>query len=338
MSTVNTDSYFVFKTPAMRQVYLEVDRFAPTDAPAFLMGETGTGKESIAKIIHNLSRRKDAPYVEVNCASIPSELMESHLFGSVKGAYTSSKEDILGYLREADGGTIFFDEISEMPLSAQSKLLRALQDKKFRPVGAKKDANSDFRVIASTNRSIEEILSNKILRSDLYYRISTFEVNLPPLRERPKDILPLAGFILKRLSEKYKKNFTGFEVQASNFLQHFSWPGNIRELYGCIENALTMAETKTIKMTDLKYKYQFGHILESTEGMGLLAIKERELILKTLAETKTMEEAAEILGVSRGTLYEKRKRIMEGSFGRNKERVDSKVNGVKHPDTSRLSI
>lgn len=299
----------VFRSPAIKAILRIAERIAPSEASVLLTGESGTGKEVFADFIHAHSHRAHGPLVKVNCAALPHELIESELFGVVKGAYTGAHADREGLFRQAEGGTILLDEISEMPLDTQSKLLRVLQDKVYRPVGGKTNCRADCRLIASTNRRPEEAIRDSKLRADLYYRISAVALHLPPLRERPEDIMPLAGSFLKRLATQTGRCVTGFSEEASEALQRYPWPGNVRELHNEIQRVLLVSEGTLIEIHDLSIPVADETAMEATHG-GLppLEALERDAIVKALGKAsgnKTL--AARELGVTRQTLYNKLK-------------------------------
>ena len=226
----------------MQNVVRTIERIAPSDVTILITGESGTGKEVIADLIHALSPRSKNKIVKVNCAALPRELIESELFGSVKGAFTGAHTDRDGLFRQAEGGTLFLDEISEMPIDTQSKLLRVLQDQEVRPVGGKTDYKTNCRIIAATNRKPEDAIKDGKLREDLFYRISAISVHLPPLRERREDILPLANAFLKRFAAQANRTLRGFTPAAADRLTAFDWPGNVRQLQNEIQRAVLLCE------------------------------------------------------------------------------------------------
>src|SRR5438445_12387696 len=219
-----------FRSSAMTDVVTTVRRVAPSDVAILITGESGTGKEVIADLIHACSPRKKARIIKINCAALPRELIESELFGSVKGAFTGAHTDREGLFRQAEAGTLFLDEISEMPVDTQSKLLRVLQDQEVRPVGGKTSYKTNCRIVTATNRKTDEAIKDGKLREDLFYRISAISVHLSPLRERPEDIMPLANAFLKRFAAQANRATTGFTQSAEDRLEGFDWPGNVRQL------------------------------------------------------------------------------------------------------------
>src|SRR5665213_373189 len=241
----------IFQSPAMKAIVRTIERVAPSDVSILITGESGTGKEVIADMIHTLSPRLKGPLIKINCAALPRELIESELFGSVKGAFTGANVDREGLFRQAEGGTLLLDEISEMPIDTQSKLLRVLQEKEVRPVGGRSSYKTDCRIIAATNRQTEEAIKSGKMREDLYYRISAITVHLPPLRERREDILPLATSFLKRFDAQSGRNISGFTPGATEALRSFDWPGNVRQLQNEIQRAVLMCEGNMVDERDL---------------------------------------------------------------------------------------
>jgi DNA-binding NtrC family response regulator len=307
ISTMSGSSAPVFQSPAMQNVVRTVERVAPADVTILITGESGTGKEVIADLIHNLSPRSKNKIVKVNCAALPRELIESELFGSVKGAFTGAHTDRDGLFRQAEGGTLFLDEISEMPIDTQSKLLRVLQDQKVRPVGGKTDYQTNCRIIAATNRKPEDAIKDGKLREDLFYRISAISVYLPPLRERREDILPLAHAFLKRFASQANRTLRGFTPAAAERLAGFDWPGNIRQLQNEIQRAVLLCEGPDVDASDLSVSEirmvpSEGHDTSFT----LLEGVERNAIIQMLRETGGNKlETAKKLGIGRQTLYNK---------------------------------
>jgi transcriptional regulator with AAA-type ATPase domain len=321
----------VFESPAMKNIIRLAEKVAPIDVSVLLVGETGVGKEVVANIIHGLSERRAHPPVKVNCATVPKELAESLFFGAVKGSYTGSIGDTAGYFREADKSTIFLDELPEMPYEMQTKLLRVLEDKKFRPVGAKADVASDFRIIWASNTPIEEAIKERKLREDLYYRINEFTLHIPPLRERTEDIVPLANFFFGQAVKKSKKEIRGFSKDVLERFGCSDWPGNVRQLRRVVRTAVFMCEGDTIEDRDIDMHVETGG------GLSRLEAVERKEIIKTLQETgndKTQTAAA--LGIGRQTVYNKIKKygipgyIREQSNGETPETTRAGSNGNGH--------
>jgi DNA-binding NtrC family response regulator len=309
VSTLTGGSAPVFKSVQMREVLRDIERVASSEASVLVCGESGTGKEVVADLIHSLSARSEGPFVKVNCAALPATLVESELFGAAKGAYTGSHADREGLFQRAAGGTILLDEITEMPPDAQAKLLRVLQEKTFRPVGAKDAVEADCRVLSSTNRPVQEAIREHRLRPDLFYRISAITLNLPPLRERRDDVVPLAQVFLRRFNSLAGRNVGGFTPAALAALQHHDWPGNVRELENQIQRGILMAEGTLVDARDLGLNpgHPFGAATAGAVGepLGLRAV-EREAILRALRESGGNKAAAAArLGVTRQTLYNK---------------------------------
>ncbi|MCB1481780.1 MAG: sigma-54-dependent Fis family transcriptional regulator [Rhodobiaceae bacterium] len=242
----DTESAFIGEAPKMIALYRQIMRIAPSTAPAFITGESGTGKELCANAIHKQSGRRPDRFIAINCAAIPHDLMESELFGHVRGAFTGATDDRPGAMQLADGGTLFLDEICEMDLSLQAKLLRALQTGTVRRVGAGADESVNVRIICATNRDPEGEMSAGRFRSDLFYRLHVLPVHLPPLRERGSDVMKLANAFLKRFSDEENRQFTGFSAEAGRFLCSYDWPGNVRQLENLIRRIVVMHDGNTV--------------------------------------------------------------------------------------------
>ncbi len=301
----------IFRSASMQQVVRTVERIAPSDATVLITGESGTGKEVISDLVHALSTRSKGRLLKINCAAIPRELIESELFGSVKGAFTGAHADRDGYFRQADGGTLFLDEISEMPIDVQSKLLRVLQDQEVRPVGSKNSYKTNCRIIAATNRKPEDAIRDGKLREDLFYRISALSVHLPPLRERRDDIMPLANAFLKRFAAQASRDVRGFKPDAIERLTAFDWPGNIRQLQNEVQRAVLLSEGDEVAAADLsiaesRISASATPAPELDPSFTLLEGVERNAIISTLKETHGNKlETAKRLGIGRQTLYNK---------------------------------
>ena len=297
----------VFQSAAMRDIVRTIERVAPSDVSILITGESGTGKEVIADLIHLLSPRTKARIIKINCAALPRELIESELFGSVKGAFTGAYSDREGFFRQAEGGTLFLDEISEMPVDTQSKLLRVLQDQEVRPVGGKTSYKTNCRIVAATNRKTDEAIRDGKLREDLFYRVSAISVYLPPIRERREDIMPLANSFLKRFSAQANRVIRGFTPSAVDRLTAFDWPGNVRQLQNEIQRAVLLSEGTEVDATDLS----ITSARSAADGGGdtsftLLEGVERNAISQMLKETGGNKlETAKRLGIGRQTLYNK---------------------------------
>jgi DNA-binding NtrC family response regulator len=296
----------VFVCEAMQKVVRTVRRVAPSDVSILITGESGTGKEVIGDLIHQSSPRASGPFMKVNCAALPRELIESELFGHKKGAFTNATADKKGLFKMAEGGTLLLDELSEMPIEFQSKLLRALQDKEVRAVGDNVTYKIDCRVIAATNRKVEEALRDGKLREDLFYRVSTISVHLPPLRERREDIMPLANAFMKRFAAQANRVINGFTTEAQDRLRAFDWPGNVRQLQNQVQHAVLMGEGTEITGADLSITATGAADTDSESGITMLESLEKNTITQMLRETNGNKlEAAKKLGIGRQTLYNK---------------------------------
>jgi DNA-binding NtrC family response regulator len=299
----------IFRSPAMQEVVRTIERVAPSDVTILITGESGTGKEVIADLLHSLSPRSKNKIIKINCAALPRELIESELFGSVKGAFTGAHSDREGLFRQAEGGTLLLDEISEMPVDTQSKLLRVLQDQEVRPVGGKASYKTNCRIVAATNRKPEEAIKEGKLREDLFYRISAISVHLPPLRERRDDILPLANAFLRRFAAQASRDIHGFTHAAIDRLTDFEWPGNVRQLQNEIQRAVLLCEGNEIDAADLSVTNAKPSVDLSGEidpNYTLLEGVERNVIIQMLKSADgNKHEAAKRLGIGRQTLYNK---------------------------------
>jgi Nif-specific regulatory protein len=253
---INNQGYhtLIAKSPIMLEKIDIIDRVAKTDSSVLILGESGVGKEIFAEQIHLRSPRSKEPFVRVNCAAIPEGLLESELFGHVKGAFTNAFQTRQGRFESADGGTIFLDEIGDLPLPLQAKLLRVIQQKTFEKVGSDISVTVNVRILAATNKDIEALVEKGEFRSDLYYRLNVLPIYIPPLRQRPEDIPELADFFLKKCIWETKKQFSGFSDKAMEAMLSYSWPGNIRELENCIERACVIGKNKWIQQEDLFLK------------------------------------------------------------------------------------
>jgi len=297
----------IFQSAVMREVVRTVERIAPSDVTVLITGESGTGKEVIADLVHTFSPRSKGRIIKINCAALPRELIESELFGSVRGAFTGAHADREGLFRQAESGTLFLDEISEMPVDTQSKLLRVLQDQEVRPVGGKTAYKTNCRIIAATNRKPEEAIQEGKLREDLFYRISAISVHLPPLRERREDIMPLANAFLKRFAAQANRGIKGFSSPAIERLTGFDWPGNVRQLQNEVQRAVLLCEGDEVGAMDLSIsKARASGDEPSDTNFTLLEGVERNAIVQMLKETGGNKlETAKRLGIGRQTLYNK---------------------------------
>ncbi|WP_149205685.1 sigma-54-dependent transcriptional regulator [Flavobacterium johnsoniae] len=293
--------YFTGTSQKIKQAYSVAEKVARTDANVLILGENGTGKYVFAEFIHQNSERKNQPFVHVDLGSLSDNLFESELFGYAKGAFTDAKTDTPGRFETAQNGTIFLDEIGNIPLHLQAKLLHILQTKTLTRLGESKPRPLNVRVIAATNSDIKSEVKNKTFREDLLYRINTMEINLPPLRERKDDIVPMANFILENIAEKYNQENWRFEENVSPYLERYPWKGNVREMENKIERALILAENNTISVTDLDI-LDFEEIQENDDNP--LSEMEKTAIEKALFKHHgNISKTAEELGLSRAALY-----------------------------------
>ncbi len=253
------------KSPAIQIVKETIEKIAPYDINVLIVGESGTGKEVVARTIHRLSNRADKPFVAINCASLPEELLESELFGYKKGAFTGATSDKKGLIEEANKGTLFLDEIGEMPLSLQAKLLRFIETKKIRPLGSVKEIDVDVRIISATNRNLEDEIKKGNFREDLYYRLSTITIKMPSLKERKEDIPLLVENILKQLKDKYKKDIKTISPEFLNYLMHYDFKGNIRELRNILEKAVILSESDELNIPVLSVQNKNSIYIDNPE-------------------------------------------------------------------------
>ena len=292
----------------MQHVRRLIDKVAPCDARVLITGENGTGKELVARWLHAKSNRAGAPFVEVNCAAIPSELIESELFGHERGAFTSAIKQRKGKFEQASGGTLFMDEIGDMSLAAQAKVLRALQERKISRVGSDKDVDVDVRIIAATNKNLREEIKKGNFREDLFHRINEFTLRMPDLKERKEDILLFANFFLDQANKELDKHLIGFDSKASQALLNYHWPGNLRQMKNIVKRATLLAQGSFITLLELGTE-----LLEtSTVCSASMALRneetEKEHILEALRQTgNNKSKAAQLLNIDRKTLYNKLK-------------------------------
>ena len=294
-------------SPAMKNIGKTLDKIAPTDATVLITGENGTGKDVLAREIHAHSLRSEKPMVAVDAGAITETLFESELFGHVKGAFTDAHTDHMGKFEQADGGTLFLDEIGNIPLHLQAKLLRAIQNRSVVRVGGSEAIPVNIRLICATNMDLDSLVCEGRFREDLYYRINTVHIALPPLRERKEDIIPLAQLFLERFARKYHRPLTGISDDAAEALKEYRWSGNIRELQNCIEKAVILSDGTTLTEKDLQLERS-----GKPAGTTIRAVSESEeerLIRDAMERTGgNISAAAKMLGVSRPTLYAKLKK------------------------------
>jgi two-component system, NtrC family, response regulator HydG len=294
------------QSPSMRRVYDMVSRIADSSSTVLITGESGTGKELVASALHQQSTRRNAPFVAVNCAAIPESLLESELFGHVKGAFTDASRERAGLFVRAGDGTLFLDEIADVPLAMQAKLLRALQERRVRPVGSDKEVAFEARIVAATHKDLESEVSAGRFRQDLYFRIHVLEVTLPPLRARGSDVLALAQHFLGRHGNAHR-----LSARAAEALLGYEWPGNVRELENTIERAVALARSEVIELDDLPDRVRARPedvIISTDDPADLVSLDEveRRYILRVMQVVRGNKKlAAEILGLDRSTLYRK---------------------------------
>ena len=310
---------------AMRSLCRAIEKVAPTNATVLLLGESGTGKELLARALHRLSGRSHKPFVAINCAAIPDTLLESELFGYEKGAFTGAAKRTPGKLESADSGTVFLDEIGEMPASLQAKMLRVLQERTVERIGGRTPIPLDLRIVCATNRNLDALIGSGAFRDDLFYRISEVAIRVPPLRERQGDSLLLGQVLLQEMSERFGKPTRGLAPDAFRAIQAHRWPGNVRELENRIKGAVIMAEGAVVTAGDLGLQDPG----DDPEYLNLRVARQRaeaQAVRQSLAVAKgNLSRAAELLGVTRPTLYDllEKHRIDAAQFGRNAAPVES---------------
>jgi DNA-binding NtrC family response regulator len=297
----------VGKSQKMQQIYEVIDRISTGSPTVLIQGESGTGKELVANVIHQNSVRKDKPFIPVNCGAITEGLLESELFGHIKGAFTGAVRDSIGLFKAADGGTIFLDEIAEVPPSLQVKLLRALQERKIRPVGDTKEFSIDVRVIAATNKILEKAIQNKSFRKDLYYRLNVISLEMPPLREIKEDIPHLVHHFMKKFSKESHRVVNRISPDAMDLLMRYDWPGNVRQLENIIERAFALGEGNMIYEKDLPIEIRELDKSASIGNASLnLAENEKLLLRRALKKASgNKADAAKLLGINITTVYRK---------------------------------
>jgi two-component system, NtrC family, response regulator AtoC len=306
--------HLVGKSPRMQRLFEEIEMVANTDANVFIVGESGSGKEVVANTIHSLSRRRNKPFIAFNCGAISPTLIESEIFGHEKGAFTNAIKQREGYFEMAKGGTVFLDEITEMPIELQVKLLRVLEEGKFRRVGGNHEINIDARIIAASNRDPQKAIVDGRMREDLYYRLNVFPIEVPPLRERLEDIPLFSHFFLQKLNEAEDKTVDKIDGEFIEALQAYEWPGNVRELRNVINRAFIMARTDTLTLECLPDKL-IGNRRKRSKNSVVIPLGqpmeevERIVIEETLAMNDgDRRKTADILGISYKTLYNKTKK------------------------------
>ncbi len=302
-------SAIVARSPEMQAVVGLARRVAPTNATILLLGETGTGKNLLARAIHHESPRRTAPYVKVDCAALPETLLESELFGHEKDAFTDAGGRKAGRFELANGGTIFLDEVAELGLGVQAKLLRVLQERTFERVGGTETIHLDVRILAATNRNLEEALKQNRLREDLYFRLNVVPIRVPPLRERRKDIPHMARRFAAHFGAEHKRALEGLTDEALDLLQRYPWPGNVRELEHAVERAVLLADGPTLRPEHFTLDLVAAAATAPDDALLTLEELEREYIRQVLWKVRGHKgRAARVLGINRKTLLEKRKR------------------------------
>jgi DNA-binding NtrC family response regulator len=295
----------------MKKVYRAISKASQTSATVLISGESGTGKELAARAIHYSSRRGSSQFVPVNCGGIPEGLLESELFGYVKGAFTGAVETRSGFFQTADGGTIFLDEISEMSIAMQVKLLRVLQDKQVYMVGSNRPQKADLRILAATNKDLVNLVEKGLFRNDLYYRLNVINIQMPPLRDRDDDILLLINHFTQKYCMELDKKVPHFSKNALKILQNYYWPGNVRELENIIQRLVIMVESEVIDVPDLPSLMRFS-TLKGFKLNQTLEEMEYQYITNVLQSVKgNKSKASEILGIDRKTLREKIRKFSE---------------------------
>jgi DNA-binding NtrC family response regulator len=314
----NSANLLVGNSQALRQVLSLVFKFAPTRSTILITGESGTGKDLVARSLHNQSNRAEQPFVALNVAALPEELVESQLFGHVKGAFTGADQARDGAFRTADGGTLFLDEIGELSLNTQAKLLRVLEDQQVLPVGSDRSIKTDVRVVAATNRDLPKMVEQGSFRQDLLYRLNVLEIHIPPLRERFEDIPPLVNHLVARFSEKHGKRVAEIEPQVVQALMGYPWKGNVRELANVLERAVLLCENERLRLADLSGEFAAAPDNGSQELSSAVERFKYQHIISVLETVNyKREQAAKLLGMSAATLYRQMDRLgLKGIDGR----------------------
>ncbi len=303
----------VILSPAMKEVFSVVARAADSDATVLVRGESGTGKELVARALHRASQRADKPFIAVNCAALPETLLEAELFGAEKGAYTGSVARRLGRFELASGGTLFLDEIGDVPATIQAKLLRVLEQKTFERLGGTETIKSDCRLVAATNQNLEEMVKQGKFRDDLYYRLNVIQITIPPLRERPEDILPLIESCIKRYNRGQRSPISGITPQAKDALLSYRWPGNVRELLNAVERACVLTRGDVLDASDFPLHSAAKGAADETGGaaaaptLTLAEVEKRHILRALQYHEGALAQTAESLGIHRNTLRLKMK-------------------------------
>jgi len=310
------DALIDFEAPAMKTVMDVIKRAAKSPASVMILGESGTGKTVAARALHAQSHLADRPFVTVSCPSLTKELLESQLFGHVRGAFTGALRDHWGKVKAADGGTLFLDEIGDLPLEIQPKLLRLLQEREYERVGETVTRHADVRIVAATNRDLAARVAEGAFREDLFYRLNVITVRMPPLRERPRDVLRLAEHYLKHSAERCGRNVKGFTAEAEEVLRHYPWPGNLRELYNSIERSVILSSSDRLEAADLPLEIRRQASAQDYAGLepragSMVSLEQLEElhIRRVLENCPSIIEATEVLGIDQATLYRKRRKM-----------------------------
>ena len=300
----------VYGSAAFSQVLTDVEKVAETDATVLLLGESGTGKELIARAIHNISERNKKPLIKVNCSAIPKELIESELFGHKKGSFTGAFNDKEGKFKLADGGTLFLDEIGELPLDMQPKLLRAIQEREIEPIGSSTVEKVNLRIVAATNRNLDEEVKKKNFREDLYFRLNVFPIDIPPLRKRPEDIPILIEHFVDKFCRKYNKEIKFISQETKQALYNYKWPGNVRELENLIERSVILTNSETLFVPGFKSSEKEASISSPTVTLDDVQRMHIVQILKQCNwQIDGSQGAAKILDIKPSTLRDRMKKL-----------------------------
>ncbi|WP_303851840.1 sigma-54 dependent transcriptional regulator [Seleniivibrio woodruffii] len=307
LAKLRPETSFSTNNPAMKLVLDTAKQVAPTDATILIRGENGTGKTILAKAIHSWSKRSGKPIAVVSCPSLSAELLESELFGHIKGAFTGAVRDNAGRIASCEGGTLFLDEIGELPLSIQPKLLRFIQDREYERVGDQKTKHADVRIISATNANLEEAVKQGLFREDLYYRLNVIQLDMPSLAERTEDIIPLALDILRFFGAQNHRIFKGFSPEAEKLLKSCKWRGNLREMRNVIERAAIMCRTETVGAEYFPFhERKQNHDITIGDKVSLNTVEEKH-IRGVISACTSLQEAADVLGIDQATLWRKRK-------------------------------
>lgn len=303
---------FLTSNAEMQDLLRIAEKAAPKDIHILITGESGTGKNILAEYVHSRSERRSNPYIEISCANLPTELMESELFGYEKGAFTGAADSKKGRFEEADGGTLLIDEIAELPIALQSKLLRFIQDRSFERIGGAKTIKVDVRIIATTQADLDNLVQQERFREDLYYRINVLNLHLPPLQKRKEDILLLSHYFLKLARQKNNLPVLKISQEAEQILMRYHWPGNVRELRNVIENAAIMSDGNVIQKKDINIPFSLNdaETIHQLAGEKLPLVEIEKLYIQEILRLthNNRSQAARILGINRKTLLEKRKK------------------------------